>query len=97
MQDNKLDKPHYIIGGYAGNTQLYENRITEDFANYQAALHFKQTYGRFSLSLQEGKIVPVEDEEEIEQNTCAMCDEPIENHKTFCSEKCLKDDLKEIT
>jgi len=30
---------------------------------------------------------------EIEQNTCAGCDEPIENNKTFCSEECFKNDL----
>jgi len=32
---------------------------------------------------------------DIEQNTCAICDKPISNNKTFCSEKCAKIDLKD--
>jgi len=37
-----------------------------------------------------------EDPKDIEQNTCKVCDKPIENNKAFCSERCFKLDLAEL-
>lgn len=51
----------YITGGYKGMTGLYGKRITPYFETPEATLHYKQTYGRFSLSLSEGKIEEKDD------------------------------------
>lgn len=33
------------------------------------------------------------EDKELEQNTCAVCDKPIENNKIICSIECLRKDL----
>lgn len=47
----------YIKGGYRGMLSKFGKRITEYFDSYDEALHYKQCYGCFSLSLEEGEIV----------------------------------------
>ena len=47
----------YITGGYKGMREKYGKRITEFFDSYEDALHHKQCYGVFSLSLAQGTIV----------------------------------------
>jgi putative salt-induced outer membrane protein YdiY len=48
---------YYYIGGYAGNKELYEKRITPIFEDMAHAMAYKSAYQRFSLSLTEGKLI----------------------------------------
>jgi hypothetical protein len=48
---------YYYIGGYAGNKELYEKRITPIFEELKHAMAYKSAYQRFSLSLTEGKLI----------------------------------------
>ena len=46
----------FVIGGYRGMKEKYGKRISPHFNTYEQALHYKQTYGVFSLSLSDGTI-----------------------------------------
>lgn len=51
---------YYCKGAYLGNKELFGKRITPYFNTYDKALHYKQCYGGFSLSLGNG--LPVKEE-----------------------------------
>lgn len=55
---------YFITGGYKGNKEKYGKRVTPYFNTYQEALHHKQTYSVFSLSLSEGTIEKEENKDE---------------------------------
>jgi len=53
---------YFYVGGYKGMTSLYNKRITPKFDTPEEALHYKQCYQVFSLSLTQGKLKSEKDE-----------------------------------
>jgi len=51
---------YVVLGGYRGNKEKYGKPVSPNFHTYQEALHYKQTYSIFSLSVQEGEIKRIE-------------------------------------